>query len=60
MSPLTVQSRSSSSCTIIADITNRVIETGQFHKKKIQKTLSDAINIEVVSNTLLPITPLLL
>lgn len=31
------------------DITNRVITSGEFHKKKIQKTLSDAINIEVVS-----------
>jgi hypothetical protein len=31
------------------DITNRVIESGEFHKRKIQKTLSDAINIEVVS-----------
>jgi threonine synthase len=39
--------------TTLADITHRVIETGQFHKKKIQKTLSDAINIEVVSNTIL-------
>ena len=31
------------------DITHRVIENGEFHRKKIQKTLSDAINIEVVS-----------
>lgn len=35
----------------LTDITNRVIETGEFHKKKIQKTLSDAINIEVVSTS---------
>ena len=32
------------------DITNRVITSGEFHKKKIRKTLSDAINIEVASN----------
>ena len=31
------------------DITNRVIKSGEFYKKKIKKTLSDAINIEVVS-----------
>eukprot|EP00804_Cyclotella_cryptica_P019888 CCRYP_007810-RA/>CCRYP_007810-RA protein AED:0.30 eAED:0.30 QI:292/0.83/0.85/1/0.83/0.85/7/1028/486 len=34
----------------INDITKRVIETGLFQKKKIQKTLSDAINIEVPYN----------
>lgn len=34
---------------ILKDITHRVIQSGEFHKKKIQKTLSDAINIEVVS-----------
>ena len=32
-----------------ADITDRVIETGLFQRKKIEKTLSDAINIEVAS-----------
>lgn len=30
------------------DITHRAIQSGKFHKKKIEKTLSDAINIEVV------------
>eukprot|EP00584_Thalassiosira_punctigera_P007741 CAMPEP_0172530904 /NCGR_PEP_ID=MMETSP1067-20121228/4506_1 /TAXON_ID=265564 ORGANISM="Thalassiosira punctigera, Strain Tpunct2005C2" /NCGR_SAMPLE_ID=MMETSP1067 /ASSEMBLY_ACC=CAM_ASM_000444 /LENGTH=456 /DNA_ID=CAMNT_0013315209 /DNA_START=17 /DNA_END=1384 /DNA_ORIENTATION=+ len=34
----------------INDITHRVIENGQFHRKKIEKTLSDAINIEVPYN----------
>eukprot|EP00579_Thalassiosira_antarctica_P006959 CAMPEP_0201880008 /NCGR_PEP_ID=MMETSP0902-20130614/10741_1 /ASSEMBLY_ACC=CAM_ASM_000551 /TAXON_ID=420261 /ORGANISM="Thalassiosira antarctica, Strain CCMP982" /LENGTH=507 /DNA_ID=CAMNT_0048407969 /DNA_START=66 /DNA_END=1589 /DNA_ORIENTATION=+ len=34
----------------INDITHRVIENGEFHRKKIQKTLSDAINIEVPYN----------
>ncbi|KAL7532522.1 hypothetical protein ACHAXR_004678 [Thalassiosira sp. AJA248-18] len=34
----------------INDITHRVIEKGEFHRKKIQKTLSDAINIEVPYN----------
>ncbi|EED96516.1 threonine synthase [Thalassiosira pseudonana CCMP1335] len=34
----------------INDITYRVIERGEFHKEKIQKTLSDAINIEVPYN----------
>lgn len=33
---------------LYTDITYRVIERGEFHKQKIQKTLSDAINIEVV------------
>mmetsp|Transcript_32958 Transcript_32958/g.69364 ORF Transcript_32958/g.69364 Transcript_32958/m.69364 type:complete len:446 (-) Transcript_32958:118-1455(-) len=34
----------------INDITHRVIESGEFHRKRIQKTLSDAINIEVPYN----------
>ncbi|KAL3765682.1 hypothetical protein ACHAW5_006362 [Stephanodiscus triporus] len=34
----------------INDITHRVIERGEFHRKRIQKTLSDAINIEVPYN----------
>ena len=34
------------------DITHRVIQRGEFHKRRIQKTLSDAINIEVVSTML--------
>mmetsp|Transcript_4456 Transcript_4456/g.9620 ORF Transcript_4456/g.9620 Transcript_4456/m.9620 type:complete len:392 (-) Transcript_4456:1729-2904(-) len=34
----------------INDITHRVFQSGEFHKKKIQKTLSDAINIEVPYN----------
>ncbi|KAL7489839.1 hypothetical protein ACHAW6_015720 [Cyclotella cf. meneghiniana] len=34
----------------INDITDRVIETGLFQRKKIEKTLSDAINIEVPYN----------
>ncbi len=36
-------------CSYDIDITHRVIERGEFHRKPIQKTLSDAINIEVVS-----------
>lgn len=35
--------------SVCVDITNRVIKSGEFYKKKIKKTLSDAINIEVVS-----------
>lgn len=34
----------------INDIAHRAIEKGEFHRKKIQKTLSDAINIEVPYN----------
>ena len=34
----------------INDITHRVIESGEFHRKRIKKTLSDAINIEVPYN----------
>ena len=33
-----------------ADITHRVMERGEFHRKKIKQTLSDAINIEVPYN----------
>ena len=40
-----------------ADITNRVIETGLFQRKKIEKTLSDAINIEVASTIIMRYKP---
>lgn len=33
------------------DITHRVINRGEFHQQTIKKTLSEAINIEVVSVT---------
>ena len=37
--------------TNINDISHRVIESGKFHKsEQMEKTLSDAINIQVVSN----------
>ncbi len=36
----------------INDISHRVIDSGKFHKSaKMEKTLSDAINIQVVSHT---------
>ncbi|KAL9181169.1 hypothetical protein ACHAXT_009974 [Thalassiosira profunda] len=34
----------------INDITHRVMERGEFHRRKIKQTLSDAINIEVPYN----------
>ena len=36
-----------------SDITHRVIDRGEFHQQKIEKTLSEALNVEVVSNRVL-------
>ena len=33
----------------LTDITHRVIDRGEFHQQKIEKTLSEALNVEVVS-----------
>lgn len=35
------------------DITHRVIDRGEFHQQKIEKTLSEALNVEVVSDCVL-------
>lgn len=36
-----------------SDITHRVIERGEFHQQKIKKTLSEALNVEVVCDRVL-------
>lgn len=40
----------SSNHCLKSDITHRVIDRGEFHQQKMKKTLSEALNVEVVGD----------